>query len=244
MDDLSVKTSVREVLDSAEFRGLVARRWRVSLRADRAAVRPVLRLHHPDCDQPAAACRVRVSGVDDGRDPDCGRRDRRRLGADRARTSSGRTATTIRRVARLRGARAGGLTACRRRLGTPDAVGDRVVPRHRRADAGGDVLGGAPHAIDERVLRRRPIDQPTPERARARGRLHERGVVPRHHRAGRAARLRRDDLRDRVARRLAGADVPRSPSRCAISASSRSPTSSRSGCGRCRCASPRRSAES
>jgi uncharacterized membrane protein (DUF485 family) len=28
---MRVKTSVREVLDSAEFRGLVARRWRISM---------------------------------------------------------------------------------------------------------------------------------------------------------------------------------------------------------------------
>ena len=69
-------------------------------------------------------------------------------------------------------------------------------------------MGGAPDALDERVLRRRPIGHRAPERARARRRLHERGVVSRHRRARRAPRLRRDDLRDRLAGRLAGADVP------------------------------------
>ena len=93
-------------------------------------------------------------------------------------------------------------------LGTPTLRPIAVLPGHRRADAGGHLLGGAAHAIDARVLRRRPIDQPAPERPRARRRLHERGVVSRHRRAGRAARLRRDDLRDRLAGRLAGADVP------------------------------------
>ena len=47
------------------------------------------------------------------------------------------------------------------------------------------------------------------ERLRARGRLHVRRVVPRHLRHGRAQGLRRHDLRDRLARRLARAHVPR-----------------------------------
>ena len=90
----------------------------------------------------------------------------------------------------------------------PDGLGRRVLSPHRRADAGDHLVGGAAHALDERVLRRRPIGLRAPERPGARGRLHERGVVPRHRGAGRAARLRRHDLRDRLARRLAGADVP------------------------------------
>ena len=111
----------------------------------------------------------------------------------------------------------------RRRLRAPgarsaDACRPRSVRRrssaiiffldHRRADAGRHLVGGAAHAIDARVLRRRALDQSAPERPRAGRRLHERGVVSRHRRAGGAARLRRDDLRDRLAGRLAGADVP------------------------------------
>ena len=65
------------------------------------------------------------------------------------------------------------------------------------------------------------------ERPRARRRLHERGELPRHRRPGRDLRLRRPDLLGRLARRLAGRARSSSPSRCATSASTRSPTSSR-----------------
>ena len=47
-----------------------------------------------------------------------------------------------------------------------------------------------------------------PERHRARGRLHERRVLPRHRRPGVDHRLRRADLFDRLAGRLAGGALP------------------------------------
>ncbi len=52
------------------------------------------------------------------------------------------------------------------------------------------------------------IDHGVPERPRARRRLHERGQLPRHRRAGGAVGLRRPDLLDRLSRRLAGGRVP------------------------------------
>ena len=60
-----------------------------------------------------------------------------------------------------------------------------------------------------RVLRGRPLRLGAPERLRPRRRLHVRRLVPRHLRHGRAEGLRRHDLRDRLARRLARAHVPR-----------------------------------
>ena len=58
------------------------------------------------------------------------------------------------------------------------------------------------------VLHRRPQRHGVPERPRARRRLHERRELPRHRRPRRAVGLRRPDLLDRLARRLAGRDVP------------------------------------
>ncbi len=93
-------------------------------------------------------------------------------------------------------------------LGTPTALGHRVLPRHRRLHAGGHLLGREAHAIDEGVLRRGPERQRLAERPRPGRRLHERRLVPRHHGPGRAQGLRRDDLRDRLAGGMAGPDVP------------------------------------
>ncbi len=92
-------------------------------------------------------------------------------------------------------------------IGTPDRVGNRILPADRRAHAGDHLLGGATDPIDRGLLRRRPVGQPAAERVRPGRRLHERSLVSRHRRAGRAERLRRDDLRHRLDRRLAGADV-------------------------------------
>ncbi len=70
----------RELLASKDFHRLLARRWRMSLLLTALPVRPLLRLHHPDCRQQA----VRIAPHrrrDDGWDSARCRGDRRRLGA-------------------------------------------------------------------------------------------------------------------------------------------------------------------
>ena len=90
----------------------------------------------------------------------------------------------------------------------PDGFGRRIFSVHCRADARHHVVGRASNAVDERVLRRRPFRLGARKRPGARRRLHERGVVSRHRRPRRPAWVRRHDLRDGLAGRLAGAHVP------------------------------------
>ena len=78
----------------------------------------------------------------------------------------------------------------------------------RRACARDHVVGRPPHAHDRAVLRRRSQRHRLPERVRTRGRLHERGQLPRHRRPRRADGFRRPDLLDRLSRRLADRALP------------------------------------
>ncbi len=71
------------------------------------------------------------------------------------------------------------------------------------------MVGGAPHAHDRSLLRRRSYHQRDPERPRARRRLHERRELPRHRRPRIDNGFRRPDLFDRLACRLARRAVSR-----------------------------------
>ena len=120
----------------------------------------------------------------------------------------------------------------------------RLLLPVRLGHARDHLLGGAPHAQHRALLRRRPQRHRPPERPRARRRLHERRELPRHRRPGGALGLRRPDLLDRLAGRLAGRAVPDRRAAAQPRAATPSPTSSPSACARRRCASPRRSARS
>ena len=204
-----MEKSAREMLDSPEFRDVVRRRWRVSLVLTAAlfvlyygyilliaADKPLVSRRIGEVTTLGIPLGVAVHRAVVGAD-----RGVRRLGQPRLRPR-GRAAC----------ASACAAEADRRAHDDTrhaDGVGDRVLPRHRRADARGHLLGGARGRARRRSSTRpAAASSAAPERPRPRRRLHERGVVPRHRRPGGAERLRRDDLRDRLARRLAGADVP------------------------------------
>ena len=81
---------------------------------------------------------------------------------------------------------------------------DRDPLRRRRPHHGRHhLLGEPPDPRRDGLLRRRPLVQRLPERHGHLGRLHVRGVVPRHLRRHRAERVRRVPLLHRLPRRLA-----------------------------------------
>ena len=132
-------------------------------------------------------------------------RDPRRVAADVVLHALGEH--TLRRVAR---------TAAGAEAREPDDVVARRAERHRdhvlpavhRAVAWHHGVGGASHADRRALLHGRPQRHGVPERPRARRRLHERRELPGHRRPGGALGVRRPDLFDRLARRLADRDVP------------------------------------
>ncbi len=90
----------------------------------------------------------------------------------------------------------------------PDRLRDRLLPADRRRSRWPSPTGRRGGRVRPPTSTRPgAVGQPAPERPRPGRRLHERGVVPRHRRPRRAQRLRRHDLRHRLAGRLAGADV-------------------------------------
>ena len=91
---------------------------------------------------------------------------------------------------------------------------DHLLFHLHRVLAGHHVRGGAPHAQRRAFLHGRRRHHRPAERPGAGGRLHERRQLSRHRRPGRAVRIRRPDLLDRISGGLARRDVPdrRAPS--------------------------------
>ena len=98
--------------------------------------------------------------------------------AGRTRTTTPRAATQLRAmIASVDAAAADAAPATATRIGEPNAIAMAFFFVLHRDHARHHLLGGAAHAHDRAVLRRRPHDQRRAERLRARRRLHERGVA-------------------------------------------------------------------
>ena len=129
-----------------------------------------------------------------------------------------------------------------RRHGTTQPDRDGRLLRVHRGVARHHLCGGAAHEEHRRLLRRRPLGDRAAERPGAGRRLHERGELSRHRRAGGAVGLRRPDLLDRLPRRLARGAVPHRRAAAQPRDATRSRTSWPSACSSGRCAWPRPSA--